>query len=167
MKNIIAVVGITILVCSVNALAWPYGNVGLNVDEPEAQLDVGGDVIVRSNLTVRNNGNIIMTNDGADGGGKILFDVSYVHGEGITHNVAGVEEGIAIELNAEFGVPTKTYTFRHDGILDGLNFAPDKHAGIKFTDPYTQQGWTLYAVTNPPSLKLIIGTNTYTFTPDN
>jgi len=156
MKNIIAVVGITILVCSVNALAWPYGNVGLNVDEPEAQLDVGGDVIVRSNLTVR-----------ADGGGKILFDVSYVHGEGITHNVAAVEEGISIELYAEFGVPTKTYIFTREGMLDGLNFAPYEWGGIKFMDIYTQQGWTLYAVTNPPSLKLIIGTNTYTFTPDN
>lgn len=33
----------------------PAGNVGLNVDEPEAQLDVGGNVLVRSNLVVRSN----------------------------------------------------------------------------------------------------------------
>ena len=51
MKNTIAVFIFSMLVCTVAAFAWPWGNVGLNVDAPEAQLDVGGDVLVRSNLT--------------------------------------------------------------------------------------------------------------------
>lgn len=54
MKNTIAVFLFLILVFAGSALAWPWGNVGLNVNEPEAQLDVGGDVLVRSNLVVRN-----------------------------------------------------------------------------------------------------------------
>jgi hypothetical protein len=45
-------IGMIVALVAVSVLGWPYGNVGLNVDEPEAQLDVGGDVIVRSNLTV-------------------------------------------------------------------------------------------------------------------
>lgn len=51
MKNSIAVFILSLLVCAGSAFAWPWGNVGLNVSEPEAQLDVGGDVLVRSNLT--------------------------------------------------------------------------------------------------------------------
>ena len=51
MKNTIAVFLFSIIACAGAAFAWPWGNVGLNVDEPEAQLDVGGDVLVRSNLT--------------------------------------------------------------------------------------------------------------------
>lgn len=51
MKNTIAVFIFSMLACTSAALAWPWGNVGLNVDAPEAQLDVGGDVLVRSNLT--------------------------------------------------------------------------------------------------------------------
>ncbi len=54
MKNSIAVFILSLLVCAGSAFAWPWGNVGLNVSEPEAQLDVGGDVLVRSNLVVRN-----------------------------------------------------------------------------------------------------------------
>lgn len=53
MKNNIAVFILSLLVCAGSAFAWPWGNVGLNVSEPEAQLDVGGDVLVRSNLTAR------------------------------------------------------------------------------------------------------------------
>lgn len=53
MKNSIAVFILSLLVCAGSAFAWPWGNVGLNVSEPEAQLDVGGDVRVRSNLTAR------------------------------------------------------------------------------------------------------------------
>lgn len=53
MKNTIAVFLFSMLACTSAALAWPWGNVGLNVDEPEAQLDVGGNVLVRSNLFVR------------------------------------------------------------------------------------------------------------------
>lgn len=53
MKNSIAVFILSLLVCAGSAIAWPWGNVGLNVSEPEAQLDVGGDVLVRSNLTAR------------------------------------------------------------------------------------------------------------------
>lgn len=46
------------------------GDVGLNVDEPEAQLDVGGDVLVRSNLVVRSN--VIQIGDeGHAGEGRI------------------------------------------------------------------------------------------------
>ncbi len=52
MKKTIAVFLFSIIACAGSALAWPWGNVGLNVDEPEAQLDVGGDVLVRSNLVV-------------------------------------------------------------------------------------------------------------------
>ena len=52
MKNTIAVFIFSMLACTSAAFAWPWGNVGLNVDEPEAQLDVGGDVLVRSNLTI-------------------------------------------------------------------------------------------------------------------
>ena len=51
MKNTIAVFLFSMLAYTGSALAWPWGNVGLNVSEPEAQLDVGGDVLVRSNLT--------------------------------------------------------------------------------------------------------------------
>lgn len=53
MKNSIAVFILSLLVCAASAIAWPWGNVGLNVDEPTAQLDVGGDVVVRSNVVVR------------------------------------------------------------------------------------------------------------------
>jgi len=73
--------------------------VGLNVDEPEAQLDVGGDVLVRSNLVVRHgkiqlgdgdldvgNGTIIVWN-GAEGrydefgqGNESSFTFGYVDG---------------------------------------------------------------------------------------
>lgn len=53
MKNSIAVFILSLLVCAGSAIAWPWGNVGLNVDEPTAQLDVGGDVVVRSNVVVR------------------------------------------------------------------------------------------------------------------
>ena len=56
MKKTIAVFLFSIIACAGSAFAWPWGNVGLNVDEPEAQLDVGGDVIVRSNLLVRGGG---------------------------------------------------------------------------------------------------------------
>ena len=51
MKNTIAVFLFSIIACAGSAFAWPWGFVGLNVDAPEAQLDVGGDVLVRSNLT--------------------------------------------------------------------------------------------------------------------
>lgn len=53
MKNSIAVFILSLLVCAGSALAWPWGNVGLNVATPEEQLDVGGNVLVRSNLVVR------------------------------------------------------------------------------------------------------------------
>lgn len=53
MKNSIAVFILSLLVCAGSAIAWPWGNVGLNVDEPEEQLDVGGNVMVRSNLIVK------------------------------------------------------------------------------------------------------------------
>ena len=53
MKKTIAVFLFSIIACAGSAFAWPWGNVGLNVDEPEAQLDVGGNVLVRSNLVVR------------------------------------------------------------------------------------------------------------------
>lgn len=39
-------------------LAWPYGNIGLGVDSPEAQLDVGGSTFLR--------GNVFMTWPGAE-----------------------------------------------------------------------------------------------------
>jgi len=45
----------------------PAGDVGVNVDEPEAQLDVGGDVLVRSNLVVRHGLQIGSPTDGSDG----------------------------------------------------------------------------------------------------
>lgn len=53
-KMIVVAVTLILALC-IAAVAWPWGNVGLNVSEPEAQLDVGGDVLVRSNLVVRNN----------------------------------------------------------------------------------------------------------------
>ncbi len=69
MKNSIAVFILSLLVCAGSAFAWPWGNVGLNVNEPEAQLDVGGDVLVRSNLFVRSG--VIQIGDASSDRGRI------------------------------------------------------------------------------------------------
>lgn len=53
MKNSIAVFILSLLVCAGSAIAWPWGNVGLNVASPEEQLDVGGNLLVRSNVVIR------------------------------------------------------------------------------------------------------------------
>lgn len=54
MKNSIAVFILSLLVCAGSAIAWPWGNVGLNVDEPTEQLDVGGNAVIRTNLYAGN-----------------------------------------------------------------------------------------------------------------
>lgn len=46
MKNIIAVFILSLLVCAGYAFAWPWGNVGLNVADPQEQLHVGGSIRV-------------------------------------------------------------------------------------------------------------------------
>ena len=51
-KMIVVAVTLILALC-IAAVAWPWGKVGINVDEPREQLDVGGDVLVRSNLFVR------------------------------------------------------------------------------------------------------------------
>lgn len=53
MKNSIAVFILSLLVCAASAFAWPWGNVGLNVDEPTEQLDVGGSVGVDGDVIIR------------------------------------------------------------------------------------------------------------------
>ena len=59
-KMIVVAVTLILALC-IAAVAWPWGNVGLNVSEPEAQLDVGGDVLVRSNLTAYGGIDLIAT----------------------------------------------------------------------------------------------------------
>lgn len=54
MKNTIAVFLFLILVFAGSAFAWPWGFVGLNVTSPTAQLDVGGDAVIRTNLYAGN-----------------------------------------------------------------------------------------------------------------
>lgn len=44
MKNTIAVFILSLLVCAGSAIAWPWGNVGLNVADPQEQLHVGGNI---------------------------------------------------------------------------------------------------------------------------
>ena len=46
MKNSIAVFILSLLVCAGSAIAWPWGNVGLNVADPQEQLHVGGSIRV-------------------------------------------------------------------------------------------------------------------------
>lgn len=46
MKNSIAVFILSLLVCAGSAFAWPWGNVGLNVADPQEQLHVGGSIRV-------------------------------------------------------------------------------------------------------------------------
>ncbi len=68
MKKLI--IGLIVALVAVCVLGWPYGNVGLNVAEPEAQLDVGGDAIVRSNLTVR--GGTLLVGEPGSGGNEMV-----------------------------------------------------------------------------------------------
>ena len=112
MKKTIAVFLFSIIACAGAAFAWPWGNVGLNVDEPEAQLDVGGDVLVRSNLVVRH-GKIQLGDGDLDVGypGTIIvwngpngrYDEFGLFGDGAF--AFGVEDGpkYGFSMHGEFG----------------------------------------------------------------
>lgn len=86
MKNSIAVFILSLLVCAASAFAWPWGNVGLNVDEPTEQLDVGGNVNVRSNLMVAGNIQTEFMSYGAGSPDKYLILTDGVY---VTHVTTG------------------------------------------------------------------------------
>lgn len=116
MKNTIAVFLFLILVFAGSALAWPWGNVGLNVDEPEAQLDVGGDVLVRSNLFVRSN--VIQIGDEATvGSGRIRV---YNAAEGRFDEFGQLEES-SFAFGAVDGLK---YGFKMNGEIGGDSRSP-------------------------------------------
>ena len=125
MKNSIAVFLFSMLACTSAAFAWPWGNVGLNVNEPEAQLDVGGDVLVRSNLFVRSN--VIQIGDEDHGGGRIrLFNDAEGRynefGQLAESSFAwGVEDGpkYGFNMNGQFGgdVGTPWYAIGGSGVV--------------------------------------------------
>jgi hypothetical protein len=50
-KMIVVAVTLILALC-IAAVAWPWGKVGINVDEPREQLDVGGNAYIRENLEV-------------------------------------------------------------------------------------------------------------------
>ena len=141
-KMIVVAVTLILALC-IAAVAWPWGKVGINVDEPREQLDVGGDVLVRSNLFVRsgkiqlgdgdedigNNGRIIVWN-GAEGRydefGQ-LVDSSFAFGV-----VGGPKYGF--NMNGAFGgdVGVPWYSIMcGPGVVFGNSFEGTNHASIK------------------------------------
>ena len=130
MKNTIAVFLFSMLACTSAAFAWPWGNVGLNVDEPEAQLDVGGDVLVRSNLFVRH-GNIQLGDGDLDvGKGAIIV----WNGPGGRYD----EFGLIGDSTFAFGVADgPKYGFSMDGEFGGAATSPWHHIygnGVEFKE---------------------------------
>ena len=140
MKNTIAVFLFSMLACTSAALAWPWGNVGLNVDEPEAQLDVGGDVLVRSNLFVRSN--VIQIGDedhGYEGrirvwnGAEGWFDEFGQVGE--SSFAFGTSDGpkYGFNMNGQIGglVNSPWYAIYGDGVVFGNSAEGTNRASIK------------------------------------
>ena len=115
MKKTIAVFLFLILVFAGSALAWPWGNVGLNVDEPKEQLDVGGNLLVRSNVVIR--GLLQLGDDDIpDFTGILTYDPAsgrYVKFGNLNDNVFcfGYEDG-------------PYYGFRIDGMIGGVALPP-------------------------------------------
>ena len=147
-KMIVVAVTLILALC-IAAVAWPWGKVGINVDEPREQLDVGGDVLVRSNLFVRsgkiqlgdgdedigNNGRIIVWN-GAEG----RYD----------------EFGQLGESSFAFGtVDGPQYGFSMDGEFGGNVYSPWYHifwGGVEFKEQPVNAG----GGTNSASIKVSV-----------
>lgn len=119
MKNSIAVFILSLLVCAGSAIAWPWGNVGLNVDEPTEQLDVGGNVLVRSNLVVRS-GVIQLGGEAYGEAGPIRI----YNGASERFDEFGQLEENSFGFRAEDGFP---YGFSMDGQIGG-NIRPPWYA---------------------------------------
>ena len=161
MKKTIAVFLFSIIACAGSAFAWPWGNVGLNVDEPEAQLDVGGNVLVRSNLFVRSN--VIQIGDEGHGcEGRIrLFNGA----EGRFD-----EFGLLAESTFAFGVADgPKYGFGMDGRFGGSVASPwyaiMGGEGVVFGNSAEGTNWASIKVSvNPPgfifNVNGVIWTNT-------
>jgi hypothetical protein len=138
----------------------PAGNVGLNVNEPEAQLDVGGDVLVRSNLFVRSN--VIQIGEegyGSDGrirvynGAEGRFDEFGQVGE--SSFAWGAEDGpkYGFSMDGEFGGDVGTPWY-------GITYGD----GVVFRDSFETNTASITVSVNPPgfifNVNGVIWTNT-------
>jgi hypothetical protein len=47
-----SIFGFAVLMAAVSFAAWPFGNIGLDVDDPKAQLDVGGDAVFHGRIFI-------------------------------------------------------------------------------------------------------------------
>ena len=151
MKNTIAVFLFLILVFAGSALAWPWGNVGLNVATPEEQLDVGGNLLVRSNILSA--GNVIIGNPGGAGeGGELLFDMQGPNGSGSFYGVSAYQDDQAIYLHMGKGGATL-------GLYrDYIEFKPSSDTDV--------EGFTMWGTTSPVTgVVFSVGGVTWTNTP--
>lgn len=91
-KMIMAALALILALC-VGAIAWPWGQVGINVDDPTEQLDVGGNIKARKNIIVGDQ------KDAPDDGAIYLKDINIyagAHGE-YHYSISAQEETIEIK----------------------------------------------------------------------
>lgn len=157
MKNSIAVFILSLLVCAGSAIAWPWGNVGLNVDEPTEQLDVGGNVNIRSNLMVAGNIQTELMSYGSAGPNKYLILTS---GAYATRVVAGSDgAGIWYVTN---GINSSAIRAVPDGLkITRFGEAYSPTVTIKpILDPVTGVVFTVFAGNGQPGM-IATWTNVY------
>lgn len=149
MKNTIAVFILSLLVCAGSAFAWPWGNVGLNVATPEEQLDVGGNLLVRSNIL--SVGNVIIgIEEGL--GGEVLFDFHGANGPGSFYGLRAHLDENLMSLHMGEGGATLDLT------PENIQFKPGT-----LTD---SEGFTMWGTTSPaPGVVFSVGGVTWTNTP--
>ena len=149
MKNTIAVFLFLILVFAGSAFAWPWGNVGLNVATPEEQLDIGGNLLVRSNIL--SVGNVIIGIEEGSGG-NLLFDMQSINGSGSFYGLSSYQDDTRITLNMGNGGAELSLT------PDRITFTPANFSDV--------EGFAMFGTTSPvPGVVFSVGGVTWTNTP--